>query len=394
VDDDLLNALRYKSEGTEIDFKSAQYRFVNGIQDDKAEMLKDFLAMANAWRDGTGYILLGFRDQRPHPAEVVGITGHIDDAAIQQFVNGKVKPKLTFRYEEHLYEGKTVGVISIPKQKRPFYLAHDFGRLRSNVVYVRRGSSTDEAEPPEVAAMVADDSGRGAVQVKLSVLTSTNVDLPEAFTLDFLQFAQQMPDYEKPPEPRPTGRFGLPQYEAFSVWRDNHDFWRESAEHARIRGGLVEMQFALRNRSQMQLSNAKLEVMLETDDVDCTMYAGSELPDAPKSQWSTFDHTASFPDLMGRRDADLVIDESGDNPACHVRFGALLPGEEGRSGDTLALVLGGPGKLRLKFRILAAELPAPIESEREIETSGTLHRLDFEGIKDYLRMKWREGKLR
>ncbi|MBZ0067428.1 MAG: hypothetical protein K8F26_01315 [Thiobacillus sp.] len=68
---ELLTALRYKSEGNDIDFKSAQYRFIGGSEDDKAEMLKNILAMADAWRDGPGYILLGFKDQRPHPAEVV-----------------------------------------------------------------------------------------------------------------------------------------------------------------------------------------------------------------------------------------------------------------------------------------------------------------------------------
>lgn len=95
---DLFDALRYRSEGTDLDFKQAQYRFVRGTEADKGEMLKDVLAMANAWREGTGYILLGFKDARPNPAEVVGITDHIDDAALQQFVNSKVKPKLAFRY--------------------------------------------------------------------------------------------------------------------------------------------------------------------------------------------------------------------------------------------------------------------------------------------------------
>lgn len=154
----ILDGLRYKSEGTDLDFKQAQYPFVKAGEVAKAELLKDVLALANAWRDGTGYILLGFKDMRPHPAEVLGITEHFDDANLQQFVHGKVKPKLDFRYEEQLYEGKTVGVIAIPKQPRPFYLAHAYGGLKSNIVYVRRGSSTDEAEPTEVAKMVTADA--------------------------------------------------------------------------------------------------------------------------------------------------------------------------------------------------------------------------------------------
>ena len=49
---ELLNMLRYKSEGTDIDFKSAQYRFTRGTEEEKSELLKDILAIANSWRDG------------------------------------------------------------------------------------------------------------------------------------------------------------------------------------------------------------------------------------------------------------------------------------------------------------------------------------------------------
>ena len=37
---ELLDALRYKSEGVDIDFKSAQYRFVAGNEQEKSELLK------------------------------------------------------------------------------------------------------------------------------------------------------------------------------------------------------------------------------------------------------------------------------------------------------------------------------------------------------------------
>ena len=116
------------------------------------------------------------------------------DASIQQFVNSKVKPKLDFRYEERIYEGKAVGLITIPKQKRPFYLANAYGALKSNVVYVRRGISTDEAEPPEIAKMVAADMGRGNAKVELSILNAANEILPDEVVLRFLKF-ETMPDY-------------------------------------------------------------------------------------------------------------------------------------------------------------------------------------------------------
>lgn len=377
--DELLGELRYKSEGTDIDFKSAQYRFIGGNEENKAELLKDILAMANAWRDGSGYILLGFKDQRPHPAEVVGISESIDDAQLQQFVNSKVKPKLTFRYEEHLYEGKTVGVITIPKQKRAFYLAHPYGRLKSNVVYVRRGSSTDEAEPPEITAMALADTGRGDMRVDLSVLSPNNDSLPDAFAQTYLQFTESFPDYESP---RRTGSL----FEVTSIWHDNRGFWREYAEYVRVKEGGIEMRFLLLNRSEVQLSNAKLEVFIEPlDDQSYQMLAGADLPEEPKSQWSHLHGMRTLPEVMSRQNPRLVVDDAGVVPTCHVRFGSLLPGEEGRSSDTLAIIPLNPGKLRLRFRILASELATPYESERVIECTGPVERLDFEGFRNFVR---------
>lgn len=377
--DELLTALRYKSEGTDIDFKSAQYRFIGGSEDEKAEMLKDILAMANAWRDGPSYILLGFKDQRPHPAEVVGISQSIDDAKVQQFVHGKVKPKLTFNYEEHLYEGKTIGVLSIPKQKRPYYLSNPYGKLKSNVVYVRRGSSTDEAEPPEITAMATADAGRGDMQVDLSALTPDNDNLPDTFERRYLQFTEKFPDYESPRQT--IGPFGIDIRPL--VGRDNRHYWREYAEYLRIYEGLILMQFVLLNRSEVQLSNAKLEVSVEPlAGQGFEMFAGKQLPKEPRRHWDPIYGVRSLPEIMAHQNQGLVVDHGGIVPVCHVRFGSLLPGEEGRSSDTLAIIPLGPGKLRLRFRILAGELAAPHESERVVEATGKeVEQLDFEGFK-------------
>lgn len=377
VSNELLDALRYKSEGTDLDFKSEQYRFAGGNDFEKSEMLKDILAMANAWREGTGYILLGLKDSRPHLAEVVGISESIDDSRLQQFVNSKVKPKLTFRYEEHLYEGKTVGVIAIPKQKRPFFIANPYGKLKSNVAYVRRGSSTDEAEPTEVAAMALADSGRGQVLLTLSVLAPDNEVLPETVALKYLNFPEKLPDYESPPE-----RLGPLEISVRAhMWHDNRDFWREYAEFARVKAALIEMKFVLKNRSETSLSNAKLEVSAEPlDGQSFQMLAGADLPDEPSSQWSSMAGLRSLPEMLDRREARLVVDEGGGHPICHIRFGSLLPGEVGRSSDTLAILPSGPGKLRLHFRILAGELTAPQVSERILETTGESVSLDVDGL--------------
>jgi hypothetical protein len=291
-----------------------------------------------------------------------------------------VRPKLTFKYEEHLYEGKTIGVIAIPKQARPFYLAHAFGKLKSNVVYVRRGSTTDEAEPPEVADMVRADSGRADIKVDLAMLTPDIQPLPDTFELRYVRVDGEVPDYAPQPE---TGVLGInlrPPY----MWHDNEDFYRETADFVRIECALIKVQFALHNRSAVQLSNVKVEVRVDPLDGQAVeMLVGGHLPEEPKSGWSVASYLPKTPRLINIRGEGVEVDDSGPSPVCNVRFDRLLPGEERRASDTLALIAASPGKLRLRCRILAAELPAPLESERTLETTGEVMTLQFEAFWDF-----------
>ncbi|WP_207951323.1 hypothetical protein, partial [Cupriavidus sp. L7L] len=128
-------------------------------------------------------------------------------------------------------------------------------------------------------------------------------------------------------------------------------------------------------------SNAKLEVSVEPlDGQDFQMISGADLPDEPESQWSSLRGVHSLPELLDRRNAQLVVDNSGLSPICHVRFGSLLPGEEGRSSDTVAIIPLGPGKLRLRLRVLGGELSAPQEYERVFEATGDVKVLNVEGL--------------
>ena len=113
ISDALLEELRYRGEGADLDFKSERYPFAKAGDEEKSELLKDILALANAFREGTAYILIGFKENSPHPAEVVGlpVEGVIDDSRMQEFVNSKLESKLTFHYEERLFDGKHVAVI-------------------------------------------------------------------------------------------------------------------------------------------------------------------------------------------------------------------------------------------------------------------------------------------
>lgn len=379
---DLLDRLRYKSEGPDLDFKSAQYPFANAPDTSKSELLKDILAIANAPRDGVGHILVGFEERRPSPAEPVGISVSLDDASLQQFVNSKVNPKLTFRYEEHTYQGKTVGVFTIPKQRRPFFLAQAYGKLKSNVVYVRRGSSTDEATPLEVIEMEANDSGRRDVRLELLLQTKSGQELPDQVARRFL-IVEAMPDCSSP-HADDDGVLGM-YVVRHPLRQDNRKFWRQFAEYARVRCAMVQIRFLLRNSSEVQLSNAKLEVSVDPlAEQVVQMIAGDGVPEKPEPYYD-FVPATTLQHALARQARSLVIDDGRPNPVCSVRFGTLLPGEEGISSDTLVLVPSGPGKFRLRTRVLASELAAPRDAERIIEATGETQAFGLSDLKALVR---------
>jgi predicted HTH transcriptional regulator len=89
MDLNLISSLLLENESTTLDFKEREYRFEGASAEEKAELLKDILAFANASREGDAYIIVGVRHRAGEGAEPIGVNNHPDDAAIQQFVNQK-----------------------------------------------------------------------------------------------------------------------------------------------------------------------------------------------------------------------------------------------------------------------------------------------------------------
>lgn len=152
----IINTLLYQNESDALDFKAEQYRFYRAPDSEKGEVLKDILAFANAWKTCDAYILVGVAEGRGPRHEVIGISEHLQDSDLQQFVNSKTNRPVQFLVGALTIEGRRVDVIRIDQQQnRPIFLREDFGRLQKGTVYVRRGSSTDIAGPEEIAAMGA-----------------------------------------------------------------------------------------------------------------------------------------------------------------------------------------------------------------------------------------------
>lgn len=156
IDEIQIKMLCFKSESETLDFKRDQYKFIGCTDEDKSELLKDILSFANAWREENAYILIGVSEENGH-REIVGINpvDVIDDATIQQFINNKTNKVVPFiSYTVNCQKG-LVQVIEIRDcgSERPFFSVKDYGKVKKNVVKVKRGSSTDDADLEEIVRM-------------------------------------------------------------------------------------------------------------------------------------------------------------------------------------------------------------------------------------------------
>jgi hypothetical protein len=152
-DAEVLESLLHLEEGPILDFKREQYRFNQASDRDKSELFKDILAFANSQRYRTGYILVGVEEVKGGRSEVVGVQEQLDDAILHQFVNSKTNRPVAFSYFPFGFEGREIGVLSIPLQVRPVYSLRKYGIVQADTVYVRDGSSTGIANPDNIAEM-------------------------------------------------------------------------------------------------------------------------------------------------------------------------------------------------------------------------------------------------
>ena len=382
MNEELIEELLYRSEGVDLDFKRAQYPFTGLRDDDKrSELLKDILAMANSWRDRTAYILLGFQEDKPNLPQVVGITEHLDDASIQQFVCSKIHPPLEFRYEELSFKGKHIAVISIPKQTRPFYVRSSYGKVHSNVVYVRRGSSTAEAEPPEVSRMAATDAGAlKSPSVELTFVDGKGASCSSEFKLERYDFGniRSLPDYEFE---RTTGPYGLNLSPIHMV---NFSYWRELASYVQDFAGSIRMRVRLINHSSFALSDCKLKVAAELNGRAVFLKTKAQMADRPSKQPSHFQGITTLSDVLEDRaiGAQFYIDDDISGKTCVVASPKILPGESFTSSQYLAAFPDESGELTLSAKLYATELAVPVAMQAVFVVEVSKRQGDFELLRN------------
>jgi hypothetical protein len=266
-----------RGRGNTLDFKRDQYRFVKASLEDKAELLKDLLGFANALRRADACILIGVEDIRGSRGNVVGISEHLNDHSLQQFVAHNTNRTLHFHYEALTFEGKNVGIIRIDiVQDRPLSLVRDMGQLKKGEVYLRRGSYTDPTKPAtaDEIVLMGRASALGLRRSELSVqFADVESGRPIGTSIEWEATELRTP----PPSKIPSYSANRSSFEV-TLGRENPDFYREVAQYAAFQSLFRPVRLVIENAGSTPAEHVRVEV--EVDEPSGVLLKEYE-PDEP-----------------------------------------------------------------------------------------------------------------
>lgn len=368
----LLESLLFEDEGAALDFKRGPYLFEGAEHHQKAELLKDILAFANAFRRATAYILIGVEDVPGGRGIVHGVDRHPDDASLQQFVNEKTNRPVVFRYRARKVDDRQVGVIEIPVQARPLYLTKDYSKLKAHAVYVRRGSSTSEATPDEVARMGAHVPTSPSPEIEVA-LGHAGADLRLGLHLEATGVSfgcpASIPDYASGP--------ALP-YGGVLDMGSNRNYWREFAAYAQDVGRLRCFQVVVDNVGAVPVRAGRVILRAPRGE-------GLLLADHASSRPNTspYGNLAHLMANVGPHAWDVV--ERGGAWEASADTGTVLPGG---SLWTPKLFIGAKesGRYALDLAILGENIAEPLRLQASVALKVRKADLSFEAIR-----AWHDG---
>ncbi len=357
MDSRLFEELLHDSEGSSLDFKRDQYPFDGATDEQKSELLKDILAFANAWRRTEAYILIGVDDVQGGRSRPVGISAHIDDAKLQQFVYSKTNRPVTFSYLACQFDGVQIGVIRIEKQERPFFLTRNFGSLRKGIVYVRRGSSTKEADANDIYQM-----GRGdeSSEAKQPVLKLEFADLAAMRPIDTELVIDLQPLQPFDSALVPTNRRSGISFDSFSGDL-NQRYYHDVNWYLAFRSILRPLGFVVTNLSNFVALDVRMKISIQRQDGGLIFLSKSKFPKIPNK--SQFLRSLDGPDIEFRHpDSPTGIDvvDFNDRYLLEVEFRKIQPKATVFSSGVTYVGSTSSGKWEIAADVYADNLQNPL----------------------------------
>jgi len=354
---DTVEELLYEDESSVLDFKEDQYPFGNATNEQRGELIKDVIALANSWgRADTRYILIGVREVVTGKSEVKGVNDHLPEHALQQLINSRTNRVVELSYHAVPIAGKSVGVIAIPRQQRPTFLNKAYGDLEAEVVYVRRGSSTAKAKPDEIAKMGKHESRREAsLEVNLA-LPDTRETYLESLEkkVDCIQILSfnSIPDYEC------RDRF-------FTGILPNKDYYRDVAEYIQASKSTLRLGFFIQNKGVGAAKDVVIRMEVQPDD----NYTVQANPVKEPSEREVITN----PLIQHAKEQTRPYRPKVRRGAClEVKYdlGVIQPGLYVWT-DPFYLIVHKPGIHKLRVEVYSAQLPSPEQYDFEVQANGT-----------------------
>ena len=377
MDLELLEQLLHEPESQSLDFKQAQYRFERASERDRSELLKDVLAFANSWRRTPAYVLIGVKEIKGGRGQVIGISDHIEDASLQQFVNSKTQRRVELSYEVVRVEGVEIGVIEVPIQDRPVYAEKDYGKVRARVVYFRSGSSTREATPEEIARMGAQQSVEAAPNLVLSWADAGERRLLSSpYSADRVLLHPRLPsntfDFAVRPGPSP---------DIFSFsFRMNRNYSKDLIEYCFQQALCVELGLALYNESRSPARRVRFVGSILGDGVEMREY----LDPLPERKYDLIPRTSELM-LPTGDEVEPEVKRFRDRWEISVDFGDVRPRETVFTHSPIYLFSGVSAALELHGDLFADNLPEPAPCSLEVYLSVEQRRMKHDDAFPYLR---------
>jgi len=374
IDDNLIESLLHEEEGVELDLKVDQYKFAKATDEEKSELLKDILAFTNAWRRSDAFILIGVQEIKGGRSQVLGISDLLDDAPIQQFVNSKTNKPVTFSYQNVQFEGKKIAIIHIPIQPRPVYLKRDFGKLKGETVYVRRGSSTAIANIDEIAKMgVQPQLEHGIPDLEVFFADpKARIRLPAEQNLKSLVL--ETPEPSSIPDYKDSGRPPLPSMMRIT----NFSYYRELVEYTKISRLVFPLHIAVGNNGAITAHDVRLEIRVDKSGGNVVVMDSYEYPDVPKAvdlftPWTTRTNTPIR--------YDIEVTDIGEFWMIEARADKVQPKSVHWFKDPFFMGSLDTRNIVLEVTVFSDQLHIPKQQKFSVKIEAECRKVDLEGVR-------------
>lgn len=351
----LISQLLYEEEGSTLDFKSEQYKFSGATDNEKGELLKDIIAFANTFKRSDAYIIIGAKEVKGGRSTLLGIEEHLDDAHLQQFINSKTQRPIEFSYRTVEIDEKKIGLIHIPIQKRPFCLKNDFGKLKANLVYLRRGSSTAVATVDEISTMGIDISAVKMQEAKLEAflvmgkhgeIVEKNIAI-QTINITFPNL-KQIPDYPL----RGSSPF---LYTVPPNILGNSDFFRKKAKYLAAHSRVKSFSVCIKNSGELPARDVKIVLTVNNENESTIIHGANKLPDYPDRDINInshlFNRVANIP--------DIIFDQTINGWRITCNLGKIQPQETVTTKSKIYIGAISSKAISISGEIYSDDLPKP-----------------------------------